>query len=90
MMRRFYSISFLVLVMHVILVTLHLLVWLRGRAAENHDASLIDQPGAPYLSPAEAAYQRSLVLIKQDGPEFDDGSSYGSHHKEMFTSSSPP
>ena len=76
--------------MHVLLVNLHLLDWLRGRAAENHDASLIEQSGAPYLSPAEAAYQRSFVLNKQDGPEFDDSSSYGAHHKEMFTSSSPP
>ena len=89
-MRRFYSTALLVVVMHAILVTLNLLVWLRGRAAENHDASLVEQPGVPYLSPAEAAYQRSLVLNKQDRPEFDDGSSYGSHHKEMFMSSSPP
>ena len=90
-MRRFYSIALLIVVTHVLLVTLNLLVWLRERAAENHDASLIEQPGAPYLSPAEAAYQRSLVLNKQDAPEFDDDdSSYGSHHKEIFTSSSPP
>lgn len=90
-MRRFYSMALLIVITHFLLATLHLLVRLRGRAAEDHDASVIEQPGAPYLSPAEAAYQRSLVLNRQDGPEFnDDDSSYGSHYKEMFTSSSPP
>ena len=80
----------LITLMLAILATSTLMALRMRPESKNYSRPEVSAPIPAYLNAAEAAYQRSLILNKQDESVFNELSGHVYHGRHIFTSSSRP